>query len=304
MTRTSRRELHANAEIHARAGLIASECSLIGLGAATLLVTLLLLMLPDFGDLRLLRPGLAASAGLLGCGAAISVVGRWLDLGGSRRLVRLGQMWWPLLTCALLGAAGSLLALHRAGQIRENADHILWPTPLLGLFVALGVLAVLTLATLGLRALLAVEAGAPMPVLQLWQATTHCLLGGLGLVALIGFSADTLPRNLQVYLATAISVMCGHAALSATKLLHGSRRTLRGLRAAGLHVPWLERGHTLASGALLLGVVLPGLTVLAHLLLSHDVPLMPACGIVAISNHAMRYAWVLLPLNAPLPHAK
>jgi hypothetical protein len=134
----------------------------------------------------------------------------------------------------------------------------------------------------------------------MWQATTHCLLGGLGLVALIGFSADTLPRTLQVYLATAISVMCGHAALSATLLLHQSRRTLRGLRAAGLHVAILERGHTLASGALLVGVVVPGLLVLWHLLVNRELPLVPACAILAISNHAMRYAFVLLPLNAPL----
>ena len=37
MTRVSARELRAHAEIHARAGLIASEYSLIGLGAAALL---------------------------------------------------------------------------------------------------------------------------------------------------------------------------------------------------------------------------------------------------------------------------
>ncbi len=301
MTRTSQREMRVNAELHSRAGLIASEYSLIGLGAATLLVTLLLLLLPDFADLQLLRPGLAASAGLLGCGAAISVVGRWLDLGGSRRHVQLSRLWWPLMTCALLGASGSLLGLHRAGQIRETAEHVLWPTPLLGLFIALGALAIATLAVLGLRALLAVDAGAPLPIVQLWQATTHCLLGGVGLVALIGFSADTLPRPLQVYLATAISVMCGHAALSATVLLHSSRRTLRGVRAAGLRVHLLERGHALASATLLLGIVVPGLMVLAHLLLSRDLPLMPACFIVALSNHAMRYAFVLLPLNAPLP---
>ena len=104
MSRASQRELRANAEVHARAGLIASEFSLIGLGSATLLVTLLLLMLPDFGDLQLLRPGLAASAGLLGCGAALSVAGRWLDLGGTRRHARLAQLWWPLIACALLGA--------------------------------------------------------------------------------------------------------------------------------------------------------------------------------------------------------
>ncbi len=301
MSRASQRELRANAEVHARAGLIASEFSLIGLGSATLLVTLLLLMLPDFGDLQLLRPGLAASAGLLGCGAALSVAGRWLDLGGTRRHARLAQLWWPLIACALLGAGGSLLALHRAGQIREVAERVLWPTQLVVLFGLLALLAIVTLAALGLRALVAVTAGAPMPVTQLWQATSHCLLGGLGLVALIGFSADTLPRTLQVYLATAICVMGGHAALAATRLLHGSRRTLRGLRAAGLHVQLLERGHTLASGTLLLGIVTPGLIVLWHLLANRDFPLIPACFVVAGSNHLMRYALVLLPLNAPLP---
>ena len=300
MTRAAQREAQLSAETHARAGLIASEYSLIGLGAATVLVTLLLLLVPDVGSLQLLRPGLAASAGLLGCGAAISVVGRWLDLGGSRRQLRLAQLWWPLLALALLGATGSLLALHRTGLIRETGDHVIWPPALLGLFAVLALLSVGTLATLGLRGLLAVVGGPPLPVVQLWQATTHCLLGGIGLVALIGFSADALPRTLQVYLATAISVMAGHAAITATILLHRSRRTLRGLRAAGLHMPLLERGHALASGALLLGVVLPGLLALAYLLINRDLPLMPACAVVAVSNHAMRYAAVLLPAEVAL----
>ena len=250
MVRTSQRDLRAHADAHARAGLIASECSLIGLGAATLLVTLLLLMLPDFGGLQLLRPGLATSAGLLACGAAISVVGRWLDLGGSRRQLRLARLWWPLLVCALMGAGGGWLALHRAGQVRETADRVLWPTPLLGLFAFLAVLAVVTLAALGLRALVSVAGAARLPVVQLWQATTHALLGGLGLITFIGVFSETLPRGLQVYLATAMCVTAGHAALAATALLHDSRRTLRGLRAAGLHVQLLERGHALASSAL------------------------------------------------------
>ena len=303
MSRVAQRELRARAEVHARAALIASEYSLIGLGAATLLVTLLLLMLPDFGELQLLRPGLAVSAGLFACGSAFTVLGRWLDWGGSRQQHGLARLWWPLLTCALLGATGSLLALHRSAQIRETAEHVLWPTPLLALFVLLGALGVVTFAVLGVRALVAVEAGAPLPLVQFWQATTHGLLGGVGLVAITGFWAGSLPHTLQVYLATAISVLSGHAALATTRLLQDSRRTLRGLRAAGLHVPLLERGHSLASAALLIGVVVPGLLVLWHLLVNRELPLWPSCAIVAISNHAMRYAFVLLPLNAPLPGA-
>ena len=295
MTRTSSREARSTAQAHARAGLIASEYSLVGLGASALLMTLLLSLLSDVGGLQLLRPGLAASAGLLGCGAAISVVGRWLDLGGSRRQADLARLWWPMITGALLGACGSLLALHRAAQIREAAERVLWPVPLLGLFLALGAVAMVVLAALALRSLLAVTGGPVLPVVQLWQATTHALLGGASLVAFIGLFADAMPRGLQVYVATGICVMCGHAALAATWLLHRSRQRVRLLRAAGVRVHLVERGHALAAATLLLGVVVPGLIVLAHLLLSRDVPLLPACLILAFSNHPMRYAFVLLP---------
>ena len=124
-------------------------------------------------------------------------------------------------------------------------------------------------------------------------------MGGAGLVGFIGLFAETLPRGLQVYLSTAICVICGHAALSATVLLHGSRRRLRAMRDAGVRLHLLERGHALAAATLLLGVVVPGLFVLAHLLLTRDVPLIYPCLVLAFSNHPMRYAFVLLPTAPP-----
>ena len=297
MQRQASRLIRAHAEVHARAGLIASEYSLIGLGATSQLTTLLLLLVPDNGGLLLLRPGLAASAGLLACGAAISVVGLWLDLGGTRRSRPMRRLWWPLAALALTGALGSWLALHRVG-LEANLQQALASLRLLLLFVALAGTSLLTLAVLGMRALVAVESGPALPVVQLWQATSHTMLGGLGLVALIGFSAEILSRELQVYLATAISVLCAHATLAAAVVLHGSRRALRRLRAAGVGVPLLERAHALASMTLLLGLLLPGLAVLGHLLVSRNVNLIVACCVVAISNHAMRYASVLAPRTA------
>ena len=288
-------QLHA--QIHARAGLVATEFSLLGLGAATLIVTLLVALLPEFGGPQLVRPSLAVSAGLLGCGTAISVVGRSLDLGGTRQNQTMRWLWWPLLALSVLGALGGWQALHQVGLLATMPDRHGWPPALLALSVGLAVVCVLLLAVLGLRALAAVHAGAPAPVWQLWQAMTHTLLAAVAMVALVGITADVLTREMHAFLGTAICVMAGHAVVAGTWLLRSSRRRLAVLRAAKVHAHMLERGHTLGSMALLLGLVAPGLLVLANLLVAKDIALAPACAVLAVSNHAMRYAWVLLPLR-------
>lgn len=301
MGRATVQETQLTTEIYARAGLIATEFSLLGLGAGSTIVTLLLALLPEHGGLVLLRPGLAASAGLLGCGTAISVVGRALDLGGSRTHKSLYALWKPLLLLAVLGASLCWFSLHRVGQLADTTEKWTWPNSLLAVFVLLGMVAIVLLATLALRALTAVQAGAPMAIAQMWQAHTHTLTGALGLVTLIGYSTENLTRELQVFLATALCVMAGHAVLATLWLLRGSHRTLKGLRQAGLRVHLLERGHGMATLALLGGLIAPGLLVLANLLIDKDISPVLACALFAISNHAMRYAWVLLPLQAPVP---
>lgn len=287
-------------EIHARAGLIASEFSLLGLGAGLLAVTALAVLLQARLVLPIVRPALAAGAGLVTFGVAVTLLGRWLNLGGSRkRPAPLPFTFWPLVVLGLLLAATAWTALGlHAGQearVERGGDVLqLWGPAIWLLLAAAGTLGVPLLAGLGLRALAAVEAGAPLPVGQLFQSISHVLLGGLALFTLLTYAADQMTLELRSCLATAMATLCGHTMLWTAYLLRGSRRALGQLRAEGVRVPVLERGHRLASAALVFGVLGPGLVVLADLVLARDTGLAVACSLLAVSGHAMRYAWVLL----------
>lgn len=288
-------QLHA--QIHARAGLVATEFSLLGLGAATVIVVWLLALLPDHGGLQLLRPGLAVGTGLLGCGTAITVVGRILDLGGTRQNRAMRLLWWPLASLSVVAAAGGWWGLRQAGRLLLSPEGHGWPTPLMVLVVGLVAINILILAVLGLRALAAVHGGAPNPVVQLWQAMTHTFAAALAMSALVGLAAEVMTKEIHAFLGTAICLVGAQAILSATWLLRSSRRHLANLRLAQIRVHLLERGHALASVALLAGLLVPTLFILANLLISKEIGLLPACVILAVANHAMRYACVLLPLR-------
>jgi len=254
--------------------------------------------------LPVLRPAVAASAGLISAGVLVAVLGRWLDLGATRR--RPAALIATFRPVVLLGtglAAAAWLALawiaaHEAKLAAADGETL----PLLGPGVWLAAASALLggvplLAALGLRGLAAVER-APMPLAQLMQASGHALLGGLGLYMLIGFTTGAMSHELKYTLGTAITALAAHTLAWSGWLLRGSRKTLSRLRLQGVRVPLLERGHWLASAAVVGGLLAPSVVVLANLATVRDTGLVIACSVLAVSNHAMRYAWVSLPLDA------
>lgn len=282
-------------ELHARAGLVASEFSLLGLGASTFAVAALLGAMHGRLALPIVRAGLGAGAGLTSAGLLLSGVGRYLDLGRSRKRPEgLVSTWLPVTILGALLAVVAWTALAMLVHVDPAADLRLvsW---LVG--VAAVVLAVPLLAGLGLRSLGAVEEGAPMPLAQLFQSTGHCLLGGAALLTLIGLSSDSLSLELKYFLGASLCTGCAHVILWSAWLLRGSRRRIHALRTQGIRVPLLERAHMMASLALVFGLLVPGLLVLADLVTLRETGLAVACSVLAVSNHAMRYAWVLLPLR-------
>jgi hypothetical protein len=289
-------------EIYARAGLIASEHSLLGLGAGTLISTTLAVLLQGSLATGLVRPALAASAGLLACGVGVALLGRHLGLGGSgRRPAALPRTFRPVVALGAVTSVLGWLALALVSQesatdlpsypgALDTAGFIVMATASLGAAVPL-------LAALGLRAIAAVDGGAPMPVAQLFQATGHGMLGGLGLLVLIAFASGAMGLDLKNAMGAAVTTACAHTLLWSAWLLRGSRRRMDRMRKVGLRIALLERGHSLAAATTVVGLVAPGLVVMADLLLGRDTGLVVACAVLAVSNHAMRYAWVLLALR-------
>lgn len=290
-------------EIHARAGLIASESSLLGLGAGTLTGATLSALLLGHAAAPILRPGLAAGAGLCSCGLVVAWLGRSFDLGGStRRPEGLARTWWPLMGLgAVLAIAGWVTLSFVIQHEPANAAALdpVWPwgrNAAIGAVFCLAI-AMPMLAAIGLRALMAVDAGAPMPLAQLFQTASHNLLGGLGLLMVMGYASDAMGLELKFALGAAICTLAAHTIFWSSWLLRGSRKAMARLRAQGIRVSLLDRGHSLASAAVVIGLLGPGLTVLAGLVTGRDTGLTVACAVLAVSNHAMRYAWVLLPLG-------
>lgn len=293
----------STAEVQARAGLVASESSLLGLGSGALIGTTLAASLLGHAAAPIVRPGLAAGAALCTCGVLLAWLGHALDLGGtSRKHEGLARLWWPIIGLgALLALAGwTTLAFLVRHDAAAGADPV-WPW---GPQVAAGtllslLLALMTLSAVALRALVAIEPGAPMPVAHLFQSAGHALLGGLGLLMVIGYASDAMGVELKYALGTAICTVAAHTILWSAWLLQGARRAIVRLHRDGVRMPMLERGHAMASAVVVLGLLAPALTVLAGLVTGRDVGLTVACAVLAVSNHAMRYAWVLMPMRHP-----
>ena len=290
-------------EVQARAGLVASESSLLGLGSGTLIAATLAGLLLGHAAAPIVRPGLAAGAALCTCGVLLAWLGHALDLGGTaRKREGLARIWWPTVVLGILLslAAWTTLALLVRHDATALADPV-WPwgpqvaaATLLSLLLALA-----TLSAVALRALIAIESEAPMPVAHLFQSAGHCMLGGLGLLMVMGYASDAMGVELKYALGTAICTVAADTILWSAWLLQGARRSIVQLHRDGVRIPMLERGHAMASAVLVLGLLAPALTVLAGLVTGRDGGLTVACAVLAVSNHAMRYAWVLMPLRHP-----
>lgn len=308
-----RGEVH---DLHARAGVLASESSLLGLASGLSVAQGVALLVVPTVVLPFARALLASTVGLLGIGLLLSALARLLGMGGGPRHAPWQQLWWPTwLTClanALTQGAGLLLqSRHEAGLGTEPVAVLqVWSTGLTLVATAGLALGLLGLASVSLRQLATWwrSNDAPIgwvqlrsPALHLYTTQAHLLCGGVGLVALIGLAGQPKAGELHTYLAMAVTTLCVHAALPAVLLLGQLRRGLRPLRAAGVRLSTLERGYALAGGGVVLGLLLPGLAALANLLdVVHD-GLGLSCALVAASSHAVRYGLVLLSWTKPQP---
>lgn len=278
-------------DLQSRAGLMASEASLLGLGAGLAATMTLALWLIGPASVPVGRDGLVVSAGLVSAGLLASAVGQWVDLGGCRRgLPRLCRTWRPLM------ALGALLAgvLWLAALGAWPAPSRPLPLSLSALMAASALLSVALLATLGLRVVATVQGPHVAALTLLLQAVAHNLAGGLALYVLLVAATDRLTPAGRHPLTSGLTLLLGLTALWSTLLLRGVRGQAWRYADPGTPAAELARAHWLASAATLLGLAVPGLLVLYANLSGRDGGLLVACGLAAGSGHVMRYAWVVL----------
>jgi hypothetical protein len=276
-----------------RAGLLASEFSLIGLGSGLLVAVALMQLVSAGNDQPAGRETAVVAAGLLTLGALLALAGWWWNLGDPRdRAPHLASTLPFLLGFSALGAVGAALA---AGLQWPTQSHAATWMPGPTLLTITGLLTgTPLLATLGLRAL-AVGAGKPpMPLLQLLQASAHTVAGGAAVLLVLAAAADRLTVAARNDLTCAVGLLCGHALFWTAWLLAGWRqvRKRNGLPAIP-NLPALERVDVLAGVVALLGLGLPGLVLANALITGREVGLLAACAVAAASNHVMRYAWAM-----------
>lgn len=296
-------------DLHARAGLLASEASLLGLAFGLALATAIGIWVQPLAFLPLLRALLASSCGLASVGVVLAIAGRLLGLGATGRPQESVQrLFGPMIAAgvalaAVQGAALWLQTRHEAA-LPEQARSALTLWSEAGWLAGTGGLAIglVGVAAVSLRQLAAWWQPEPVgqpavlrhPVAHLYAAAAHLVLGGLGLAALIGHAGGRMDAELRYYLAMACATLAAHTTGATLVVLHGVRQRLRPLRAAGIRLPTLERGYVLAAVGLVAGVLLPALVALANLLDLAADGLAVACAVTAASNHAVRYGLVLL----------
>ncbi len=274
-----------------RAGLLASEFSLIGLGAGLLLTAALMHVGSAGNDQPAGRETAVVAAGLLTLGGMLAWAGWWWNLGDQRgRAPHLAVTLPFLLGFAALGAVGSGLAAGLQWPTQSYAAPWLpGPTLLTGAAMVSGVP---LLAILGLRALAVGPGQPPLPLLQLLQASAHTVAGGAAVLLVLAAATDRLTAATRNDLTSAVGLLCGHALFWAGCLLAGWRHLRRG-QAVRAPTATLERVDVLAGAVALLGLALPGLVLTNALLSGRETGLLAACAVAAASNHVMRYAWAM-----------
>lgn len=278
-------------DLQSRAGLMASEASLIGLGAGLAVAMTLALWLIGPAVVPVGRDGLVVSAGLVSAGLLASAVGQWVDLGGCRLgLPRLCRTWGPLMALGVLLAC--VLWLAALGNWPAPSKPL--PPTLMALMAGAGLLSLAVLATLGLRVLAAAQLELVSGLALLLQAMAHNFAGGMALYVLLVAATDRLTPSGRQPLTSALTLLLGLSALWATLLLRGVRMQAWRYAEPGSPAAELERAHWLASAAALIGLAVPGLVVLYANVSGRDGGLLVACGLAAGSGHVMRYAWVIL----------
>jgi len=275
-----------------RASLVATEFSLLGVGAALLVATGVAGLAQGPSAIPLGRQAVAVGAGLVTCGVLVVAIGHALDAGGCRTASRaMGRYLWPLvgLGALLAVAAWGSFALPWPGSAEGNGA-----VGGLGLVAsAAGLVGVPVIAGLGLRALAAPAVAPPVPLAQLMQATSHTLTAGAVLLLVLCSLNDQLSVLGRHYVAAAVCTLAAHAMVWAGWLLRESRQMVRLLDATGTRLPGLVRCHRIASAATVGGLMVPGLLIFHALMTGREGGVVVAAALLVASNHAMRFAWVL-----------
>lgn len=282
---------HQMHDLQSRAGLMASEASLIGLGAGLAVAMTLALWLIGPAVVPVGRDGLVVSAGLVSAGLLASSLGQWVDLGGCRDgLPRLCRTWGPLM--ALGAVLASVLWLAALGSWPAPSKPL--PSTLMALMAGAALLSLAVIAALGLRVLATAQLDLVSGFALLLQAMAHNFAGGMALYVLLVAATDRLTPSGRQPLTSGLTLLLGLSALWATLLLRGVRMQAWRYAEPGSPAAELERAHWLASAATLIGLAVPGLVVLYANVSGRDGGMLVACGLAAGSGHVMRYAWVIL----------
>lgn len=275
-----------------RASLVASEFSLLGVGAALLIATGVAGLAQGPSAIPLGRQAVAVAAGLVTCGVLVLGLGHAFDAGGCRTASRaMARYLWPLLGFGVLLAAAAWTSFWLPWPGGSDANGLAAGLALVA--TAAGLAGVPVLAGLGLRALAAPAVAPPAPVAQLLQATSHTLTAGVVLLLVLCSLNDQLTVLGRHYVAAAVCTLAAHAMVWSGWLLRESRQMVRLLDETGTRLPGLVRCHRIASAATVGGLMLPGLLIFHALMTGRESGAVVAAGLLVASNHAMRFAWVL-----------
>lgn len=292
----------------ARAGLIAVEQGLLGLAAGVTIVAGVTAAMHGLPAVALLRPAIWLAAGLALFGVLGTALGRMLRWGlDFAPAPRLEATWvgFFVASCALLvSLVAALIAWQLQGPLKPGAALVggeAWTGLRLTWVAALPSLVVLAL--LALRGVAAAEQSARAPVAEVAQPVSQALLGGVALLLLVGVLTGQITAELTYHMGAAVTVAAAATILWTGLSLRSARRDLLRERAAGRGWPLAERGYMVASAVTLLGLVLPAMTILADLLSARLTGMVVACVALAVSNHALRFGWVLLRCGTHRPGA-
>ena len=296
------------AALRARAGLIASETGLLALAAGVQLAVSLLVALHGVDALPLVEPVAWVVCGLAGCGVVWLSLGRYLGTGvseGDKGSLR--TTWPPLMVASVLLLALCVIAVlmmsgdGHQGLSRQDqgglSEHPSW-LGLVVLWVA-SVPAVALIAFVSLRNIAIIERPPVTPIAELAQPTAHALLGGLAVVMLVGLSGGRINADLTYHLGAGISIAGAATILWTGWSLRGARLLLLDRRREHVGWPVAEHGYRTAAFATLFGLIIPSLVVLADLMTARLTGMILSCAALAVSQHAIRYAWVLLRCGIP-----
>lgn len=281
---------HSVDVVQARAGVIATEFSLLGLGSAMLLV--ISLAVASLGDavMPVVRQAATLATGMVVGGVLSLVCSHQLDIGGCRRYSRhMDKLVWPLLLLAGL----QLLAMAYCLAVPwPQPGATAWASaPMVCLMASSLLLAVPLLAGVALRALGAPILPAPMPATQLLQSIGQTLLAAAAMFLALCCSTQAVAPTARHAVAAAVCTLAAPVLLGAAWLLRESRRVVRLLLASATRLPGVVRCHRIASAATVAGLMLPSLLILHALVTGRDALIWPACVLMVGSNHAMRFAW-------------